>query len=64
MKWAEDNVIDGKKTLIEITDSIMNYINKNGIIKISSTRNGSGRMAMPRRQEIMSAFNRYRGLKL
>ena len=64
MKWAEDNVIDGKKTLIEITDSIMNYINKNGIIKIGSIKNGSGRMAMPRRQEIMSAFNRYRSLKL
>ncbi|GAA0078458.1 ABC-ATPase domain-containing protein [Clostridium sp. CTA-5] len=64
MKWAEDNVIDGKRTLIEITDEIMNYIEKNGIISISNTRGGNGRLSMPRRQEIMSAFNRFRGLKI
>ncbi len=64
MKWAEDNVIDGKKTLIEVTDEIMNYIEKNGIISISNIKGGHGRLSMPRRQEIMATFNRFRSLKI
>lgn len=64
MKWAEDNVIDGKKTLIEVTDEIMNYIEKNGLISISNIKGGHGRLSMPRRQEIMATFNRFRSLKI
>ncbi|SFC69116.1 ABC-ATPase domain-containing protein [Clostridium uliginosum] len=62
MKWAEDNIIDGKKTLIEITDSIMEYISKEGLLKINEIKGGHGNLAMPRRQEIMGAFNRFRNL--
>lgn len=60
MKWAEDNNINGKLNLEEITDEIINSMKKNGLISI----NGSGNLAMPRKQEIMAAFNRYRKLKI
>lgn len=64
MKWAEDNVIDGKKNLSEITDKIIEHIQKNGLVQINKTRGGNGNFTMPRRQEIMAAFSRYRNLKL
>ncbi|WP_315082191.1 ABC-ATPase domain-containing protein [uncultured Clostridium sp.] len=64
MKWAEGNIIDGKKTLIEVTDEIINYIEKNGIISISNIKGGNGRLSMPRRQEIIATFNRFRSLKI
>ena len=64
MRWAEDNAVDGKSNLIEVTDRIMKEINSKGLISVCCTRNGTGNMAMPRRQEIMATFNRYRKLKL
>ena len=35
LKWAEDNIIDNKLTLREVVDNIMNYIDKNGLIKVN-----------------------------
>ncbi|MGL4109518.1 ABC-ATPase domain-containing protein [Clostridium sp. LP20] len=64
MRWAEENAVDGKSNLIEVTDRIMKEINSKGLISVCGTRNGTGNMAMPRRQEIMATFNRYRKLKL
>lgn len=60
IKWADEKVVNGKLTLEQIADEIMQYISKNGLISISN----SGNIAMPRKQEIMSAFNRYRRLKV
>lgn len=60
MKWAEDNKVNNKLTLEELTDEIIAYIKKHGLIGI----NASGNLAMPRKQEIMAAMNRYRKLKL
>ena len=64
MKWAEDNVVDGKRSLVEITDKIIEHIQKNGLININKTKGGNGNFMMPRRQEIMAAFSRYRNLKV
>ena len=64
MKWAEDNVIDGKKTLTEVADAIFNFISKNGMLSICNTKGGLGNLAMVRKHEIMAAFNRYRRLKI
>lgn len=63
MKWAEENKINNKLTLIQLTDEVIKYIDKNGLVSITG-RSGRGNLAMPRRQEIMGAFNRYRRLKL
>lgn len=64
MKWAEDNIIDNRLSLVEVVDKAMDYIKANGLIKISKTYGGSGSLSAPRKQEIMGAFSRYRKLKL
>lgn len=64
MKLAEDKIINNNKTLQEIVTDILEFINKNGLISISSTSYGNGTLSMPRKQEIISCFNRYRKLKL
>ncbi|HEY5524575.1 MAG TPA: ABC-ATPase domain-containing protein [Clostridium sp.] len=58
MKWAEENVIKGTLTIEEVTDEILMNIKNKGLIDIS----GNGNLAMPRKQEIMATFNRYRKL--
>ena len=60
MKWAEENSINGALNIEEITDEILMNIKNKGLIDIS----GNGNLAMPRKQEIMAAFNRYRKLKV
>lgn len=60
MKYAEDNIINNNMTLEEVADKVILNINKNGLISMGS----SGNLAMPRKQEIMAAFNRYRKLRV
>lgn len=60
MKWAEENVVNGKLDIIQITDEILKLTKDNGLINFSN----NGNLAMPRRQEIMAAFNRYRKLRV
>ena len=60
MKWAEENKINGKLSLDEIVDESIEYVNKKGLISIGGTLN----LAMPRKQEIMAAFSRYRKLRV
>lgn len=64
MKFAEDNIINNSKTITDIVDYTLNYIYKNGLISISPAKYGMGSLAMPRKQEIIACFNRYRNLKL
>ena len=64
MKLAEDRIINNSKTLQEITHDILDFICTNGLISVSSTSYGNGNLSMPRKQEIISCFNRYRNLKL
>lgn len=64
MKCAEDNAIDNNSTLKEVTDKILNRIKEKGLISINNSKGGACNLAMPRRQEIMAAFNRYRKLKI
>lgn len=64
MKLAEDKIINNSKTLQEITHDILDFICTNGLISVSSTSYGNGNLSMPRKQEIISCFNRYRNLKL
>ncbi|PRR79320.1 ABC-ATPase domain-containing protein [Clostridium vincentii] len=60
MKYAEENIINGTLNIEEVTDEILMSIKKKGLIDIS----GNGNLAMPRKQEIMAAFNRYRKLRV
>ncbi len=60
MKFAEEKVVNNSMTLEEVADKVIEYMNKNGLIAVGN----SGNLAMPRKQEIMAAFNRYRKLKV
>ena len=64
MKFAEDNIVNNNKTLRQVVSETLDYISKNGLISISPVKYGMGTLAMPRKQEIVSCFNRYRNLKL
>ncbi|MGG7161527.1 ABC-ATPase domain-containing protein [Clostridium baratii] len=64
MKWAEDKIINNNLTLIEVTDRILDEVKAKGLIQMSGMKGGSGSLALPRKQEIMAAFNRYRKLKI
>ena len=64
VKLAEETLIDGKKDLPAIVDSIMNRIAAQGLASVSESKWIPMAMAMPRRQEIFACLNRYRGLKM
>lgn len=64
MKWAEDKIINNNLTLIEVADRILEEVKEKGLIQMSGMKGGSGSLALPRKQEIMAAFNRYRKLKI
>ena len=50
-------------TLIEIVDKAISEINKN-LINIDDTKGGYGSLAIVRKQELLSAYNRFRNLKI
>ena len=64
MKFAEDNIVNNNKTIRDVVNETLDYISKNGLISISPVKYGMGSLAMPRKQEIIACFNRYRNLKL
>lgn len=63
MKYADEKIINNKLTLMEVADEILKKIEENGLVSITG-KDGRGNLALPRRQEIMAAFNRYRKLKV
>lgn len=64
IKYAEDNIINNSKTLQQVVSEVLYYISKNGLISLSTVSYGMGCLAMPREQEIIACFNRYRSLKI
>jgi predicted ABC-class ATPase len=64
MKYAR-KYIDGKTTLAQVTHKVLQDIEKEGLDVISAfTGQHPGDFALPRKYEIMAAFNRYRGLRV
>lgn len=64
MKWAEANIMNKKFNFEEMVDNIICQIERNGLISMDRLKGGSGSLAMPRKQEIMATYNRYRNLKI
>lgn len=64
MKWAEDKIVNNNLTLVEVIDRILDEVKEKGLLQMSGMKGGSGSLALPRKQEIMAAFNRYRKLKI
>ncbi|GAB6168699.1 ABC-ATPase domain-containing protein [Clostridium carnis] len=64
MKWAENNIASKNLPFETMVDTIISEVNKNGLITIEKIKGGCGSLAMPRKQEIMATYNRYRKLKI
>ena len=63
MKYVENKLMGKDLTLIEITDKVIEELNKN-LINIDNIKGGYGSFAMVRKQEIICAFNRYRKIRI
>lgn len=63
MKYVENRLINKDLTLAEISDKVINELNKS-LIDIDRTKGGSGSLAMIRKQELICAYNRFRKLKI
>lgn len=64
MKWIEDNMMIKNLSLEEAVNKAYDEINKNGLIFIDKTKGGNGSMSLPRKQEVMATYNRYKNLKI
>ena len=64
MKWIEDNMMIKNLSLEEAVNKAYEEISKNGLISIDKTKGGNGSMSLPRKQEVMATYNRYRNLKV
>lgn len=64
MKWIEDNIMIKNLSLEEAVNKVYDEINKKGLISIDNTKGGNGSMSLPRKQEVMATYNRYRNLKI
>lgn len=60
--YAEEKLLDGKRGLAEIVDILEKTLKEKGFLEICGGDYISISMAVPRRQEIFSCINRYRGL--
>lgn len=64
MNWIEDNLMNKNLSLEEAVNEAYNEIKRNGIISLDKVKGGSGSLALPRKQEIMAAYSRFRKLKI
>ena len=64
MKWAEASIMNKRLGFENMVDDIIYQIEKNGLISMERVKGGSGSLAIPRKQEIMAAYNRYRNIKI
>ena len=64
MKWAEKNLMGKELILKDISDKIIDEVCKGGLMSLDNVKGGTGSLAMPRKQELMAAYNRYRKLKI
>ena len=64
MKWSEENIMKKGLSLNNMVDNIICKIEENGLLSMERLKGGSGSLAIPRKQEIMAAYNRYRNLKI
>ena len=64
MRYAQKNIMDGKKELRQIVDELERVIEKGTLAALCESSSSISCMAMPRRQEIFACFDRYRSLKM
>jgi hypothetical protein len=63
MKYVEINLMNKGLNLKEAVDKAYEVLDNN-LIDIDKIKGGYGSFAMPRKQEIMASYNRFRKLKV
>lgn len=64
MKWIEDNLMNKNISLEEAVNEAYNEIKENGLISLDKIKGGSGSLSLPRKQEIMASYSRFRKLRI
>ena len=60
--YTKLHLMDGKKDLCAVADELMQIIETKGLSAILDSKYVKSNLAMPRKQEVMAAMNRYRNL--
>ena len=60
LKYAREHLIDSKKTVTEIVESLDTKMETQGLGSVCSSSYTPCGLARPRKQEIYACFNRYR----
>ena len=64
MKYAEEQLMDGKTGIRQIVDTIYERIRRDGLEILTGQGALPGNLCIPRKQELFACMNRYRGLRL
>ena len=64
VRYAQKHILDGRKDLRSVADELEAVIRKGTLAALCESGSSISCMAMPRRQEILACFNRYRGLRI
>lgn len=64
IEFMQRNVLNDEITLKEAVEQLYNHIEVHGLDSISPHDGHPGNLALPRKQEVFAAVNRYRGLKI
>lgn len=64
LKYAEEHLFNGERTVGQIVDEIYGRIEKEGINILFGGGFIPGNLSLPRREELFACINRYRGLNL
>lgn len=60
--YAQKHFINGRNSLTEVVNALLNRIECNGLASILPDHYVSANLALPRREELFACLNRYRGL--
>lgn len=64
LTWVQKNVVNGKTTMQQAVDKVFALVEKEGLAGLAEGNYLPVNLAMPRKQEVLAAFNRYRRWKL
>ena len=62
--WVQKKAVNGKITMQQAADKVMELVRKEGLAGLAEGSYLPVNLAMPRKQEVLAAFNRYRLWKL
>ena len=64
LTWVQKKAVNGKITMQQAADKVMELVRKEGLAGLAEGSYLPVNLAMPRKQEVLAAFNRYRLWKL